>query len=69
MNEALGIDVGGVIISRTKGRADTSFFGDNYLQTSAVIGVFEALRRLVDERFGAQVWIVSECSEKNSCLA
>ena len=64
MNEVLGIDFGGVITDRARNdRTDTSFFSDNYLQTSAVSGVFEAIRRLVDERFGAQVWIVSKCGQ------
>lgn len=64
MNEVLGVDFGGVITDRARNdRTDTSFFSDNYLQTSAVSGVFEAIRRLVDERFGAQVWIVSKCGQ------
>lgn len=65
MNELLGVDFGGVITERARNdRPDTSFFSDNYLQTPAVLGVFEAIRRLVDERFRAQVWIVSKCGQR-----
>ena len=59
--ERLGIDVGGVIIDRTTGEEDTSFFGENYLWTPAVDGSFAGLRRLVDERFGDRVYVVSRC--------
>lgn len=57
----LGLDVGGVIIDRANDDTDTSFFGDHYLQTTAVAGVFEAVRRLVDERFGDRVHVISKC--------
>lgn len=59
--EALGIDIGGVIIARVRGRSDTSFSSDNYLQTPAVPGVFDAVRQLVAERFGDRVLLVSKC--------
>lgn len=61
--EILGVDIGGVIIDRVNDKIDTSFYGDNYLQTTAVAGVFESLRRLVDERFGTRVWLVSKCNQ------
>lgn len=63
-DEVLGVDIGGVIIDRINDGTDTSFFGDNYLRTTAVPGVFEALRRLVDERFGERVWLVSKCGRR-----
>ncbi|MBA3679436.1 hypothetical protein H0W80_04625, partial [Candidatus Saccharibacteria bacterium] len=47
----LGVDVGGVIIDRVNDNTDTSFFGDNYLSTTAVSDVFEALAELVQARF------------------
>ncbi|MFF5173010.1 hypothetical protein ACFY3U_10285 [Micromonospora sp. NPDC000089] len=57
----LGVDVGGVIIERSEGDEDTSFFGPNYLRTPPVPGVFEALAQLVggfDETY-----VVSKCEE------
>jgi len=63
-NEVLGVDIGGVITDRVNDNTDTSFFSDNYLRTTAVSNVFEALRRLVDERFGERVWLVSKCGRR-----
>lgn len=60
-NKILGVDVGGVIIDRQNDRADTSFFGPNYLQTTAVSGVFEALRKAGE--LGFTVHLVSKCGE------
>ncbi len=60
----LGVDIGGVIIDRVNDNTDTSFFGDNYLRTTPVPGVFDALRKLVDQRFGDQVYLVSKCGQK-----
>ena len=59
--EKLGIDIGGVIIDRVNDKKDTSFFGDNYLNTTPVPGAFEAIKRLVDERFHENVYLVSKC--------
>ncbi|MBX3172531.1 MAG: hypothetical protein KF760_34325 [Candidatus Eremiobacteraeota bacterium] len=60
-NKVLGVDVGGVIIDRQNDRADTSFFGPNYLQTSAVEGVFDCLRAAGEAGF--QVHLVSKCGQ------
>jgi hypothetical protein len=60
MEDALGVDIGGVIIARMHA-GDTSFHSDNSMQTPAIAGAFEALRRLVDERFGERVFLVSKC--------
>ena len=60
MVETLGVDFGGVIIERSNDREDTSFFSKNYLKTPAVAGAFEALRRLVSERFKDRVYLVSK---------
>ncbi len=66
--DVLGVDVGGVIISRSDAdeadEDDTSFFGDNYLETPPVEGVFAALAGLVDGRFGDGVHVVSKCGPK-----
>lgn len=61
MKEKLGVDIGGVIINRVRGGIDTSFFTGDYLQTKEVSGAFEALYRLVSERFGEDVFLVSKC--------
>ncbi|MCI4065378.1 hypothetical protein MRQ36_23550 [Micromonospora sp. R77] len=57
----LGVDVGGVIIERSDGDDDTSFFGPDYLRTPPLTGVFEALAALVP-RFD-EAYVVSKCSE------
>lgn len=59
--EVLGVDIGGVIIDRVNDKTDTSFFSHNYLRTTAVPGVFDALRQLVERRFGDKVFLVSKC--------
>ena len=58
--KVLGVDIGGVIIDRVNDNTDTSFFGDNYLQTTAVSGAFEVLKQLV-ERLDGNVYLVSKC--------
>ena len=63
MGAHLGVDIGGVIIQRTDDSDDTSFWGDNYLATPAVPGAFDALRRLVEGKFGDDVFIVSKSGE------
>ncbi|MBS2036253.1 hypothetical protein JST97_14780 [bacterium] len=55
----LGVDVGGVIIDRQNDKTDTSFFGPNYLQTSACEGVFECLRSA--HQAGFEIHVVSKC--------
>ena len=62
--DVLGIDIGGVIIDRVNDNTDTSFFGDNYLATTPTPGVFEALARLVNEKFGEHVYVVSKCGQR-----
>lgn len=60
-NKVLGVDVGGVIIDRQNDRADTSFFGPNYLHTPATEGVFETLQRASE--LGFIVHVVSKCGQ------
>ena len=43
---------------------DTSFFSDNYLRTTAVPSVIDALRQLVEKRFGDNVFLVSKCGQR-----
>lgn len=60
----LGVDIGGVIIDRVNDGTDTLFFSENYLKTTAVPGVFEALKELVEKRFGDNVFLVSKCGRR-----
>src|SRR3989338_6047305 len=62
----LGIDVGGVIISRGHHESrDTTFFTGNYLETPPVVGAFDAIRRLIEEKFGQDnVFLVSKAYPK-----
>ncbi len=62
--DVLGIDIGGVIIDRANDGTDTSFFSDNYLATNPTPGVFDALARLVSEKFGDHVYVVSKCAQR-----
>ncbi len=63
MADVLGVDIGGVIIDRVKNGIDTSFYtNDYYLNIPAVLGAFEALKRLSKERFGFKTYLVSKCN-------
>lgn len=65
MKQVLGVDIGGVIIDRANDGTDTSFFTDNFLQTTAVKDVFEALRLLARGDFKEDgVFLVSKCGPK-----
>lgn len=57
--DILGVDIGGVIISRAEEGSDTSFFGDRPLETPAVEGALEALAAL-RARFGENIHLVSK---------
>lgn len=58
-NTIIGIDIGGVIISRSNDRTDTSFFGPNYLSSTAVDDAFDSIAALA--RAGFTVHLVSKC--------
>ena len=64
MKQILGVDIGGVIIDRANDNTDTSFFSENFLNTTATQGVFQALQKLVDGKFGEDVHLVSKCGKK-----
>ncbi len=63
MREVLGVDIGGVIIDRVNDNTDTSFFGNKYLQTSAVPHAFSVLQRL-SGRFVGNLRLVSKCGQR-----
>jgi len=60
----LGVDIGGVIIERTDESDDTSFWGENYLDTPEVDGAMAAIAALREERFGDAVYLVSKCGQE-----
>lgn len=60
---ALGIDIGGVIIDRVNDGTDTSFFSENYLQTTAVPDAFNVIG-ILQKRYGDNVFIVSKCGQR-----
>jgi hypothetical protein len=55
--------MGGVITDPINDNSDTSFFGRNYLETTRVEGVFEALNKLVFH-FDGDVYVVSKCGPR-----
>jgi hypothetical protein len=61
--DALGVDVGGVIIDRIGEGTDTSFFGDRHLHTPAVAGAVDGLRVLT-MHFQGRVYIISKAGPK-----
>ena len=62
MEEVLGVDVGGVIIDRVNDGTDTSFFGRNFLLTTAVPDVFDVLKSL-SGRFN-KIVVISKCGQR-----
>ena len=57
--EKIGIDIGNVIFGG--GGEDTSFFGENFLETPVIHGSFEAISELAQE---FDIWLVSKCGQK-----
>ena len=58
-SKILGIDVGGVIVSKAGDFGDTSFFSDRFLETPPTDQVFEVLARIVPNF--DDVLIISKC--------
>lgn len=63
--EALGVDIGGVIIARRAGGGDTAFDREDALDPPEVDGAVDTIRQLVDGRFGRRVYLVSKCGPRN----
>ena len=61
MISSLGIDIGGVIIDRANDGTDTSFFSDNFLETTAVPEAFNTIGQLRARKFGAHTFLISKC--------
>jgi hypothetical protein len=62
--EALGIDIGGVITDRVSDNLSLSRFKEDYLKAECITGSFEAIGRLVAERFGGNVYLVSKAGHE-----
>jgi hypothetical protein len=65
-NARLGIDIGGVLISRPHDGEDTVFFGESLdaaLETPPMEGMFDAVSALAT-LFAGRVWIVSKCGRR-----
>ena len=62
--EALGIDIGNVIIAGGSAAADTDFFTGDHLRTPAIPGAFDVISRLVRERFGERVYLISKAYKR-----
>jgi hypothetical protein len=60
----IGIDVGGVIMDRVNDDTDTSFFTENFLNTTSTPDTVETVKRLIDLKFGEHAYIVSKCGKK-----
>lgn len=60
---ALGVDVGGVVVDRVAEGTDTSFFGENHLETPAVAGAISGLR-LLNSHFEGRVYLISKAGPK-----
>ncbi|SNT51336.1 hypothetical protein SAMN05421812_1086 [Asanoa hainanensis] len=63
MTDALGVDVGGVLIVPTDRSEDTELFHARYLERPEMPGAIDALARLARERFGPRMFVVSKCGE------
>jgi len=56
----IGIDIGGVIISLQNNESDTSFFGDNFLNTPMNSACCSVIRRIVDTLGQKNVFLISK---------
>lgn len=64
MSARIGLDVGGVIIDSIRNdKTDTSFFTDNFMATSPVPGMYEAVQELVSRVGANNLFIISKCGK------
>ncbi|MEV4619207.1 hypothetical protein AB0J74_10940 [Asanoa sp. NPDC049573] len=61
--EALGVDVGGVLVMLTHRDENSPVFRSTYLERPEMPGAIDALAALSRERFGDRVHVVSRCGE------
>lgn len=62
--EVLGVDIGEVLIEQFPANPELSFLGPNYLNTPEMPDAFRVLRRLHDERFGDNIFLITRCRAK-----
>lgn len=60
----LGLDIGGVIVSKATRNSDTSFFGDRPMDTPPVPGAVAAISAMAAGRFAGRIHLVSKAGPK-----
>jgi hypothetical protein len=62
-NEAMGIDIGNVIINfRLTDKNDKILYEEHYSTIPATEGVFDAVKKLNDEKFHGNIFLISKCT-------
>jgi len=63
INGALGIDIGNVIINhRLTDKDDKILYEERYSTIPATEGVFDAVKKLNDEKFRGNIFLISKCT-------
>jgi hypothetical protein len=63
INGALGIDIGNVIINhRLTDKDDKTLHEERYSTIPATEGVFDAVKKLNDEKFHGNIFLISKCT-------
>ena len=62
-NEAMGIDIGNVIINfRLTDKNDKILYEERYSTIPATEGVFDVVKKLNDEKFHGNIFLISKCT-------
>jgi len=62
--QALGIDIGNVIIDhRLVDKNDNDLYENRYSTIPAMEGVFDSIKKLNDEKFHGNIFLISKCTE------
>lgn len=62
-NKALGIDIGNVIINhRLTDKDDKTLHEERYSTIPAAAGVFDSIRKLNNEKFHGDIFLISKCT-------
>lgn len=62
-NDSLGIDIGNVIINhRLTDKDDKTLHEERYSTIPAAEGVFDAIKKLNDEKFQGNIFLISKCT-------
>ena len=63
-NDTLGVDIGNVIINhRLTDKSDETLHEERYSTIPATEGVFDAIKKLNDEKFHGNIFLISKCTE------